>query len=51
MAELMRLAGAVRGLVGTGRRSRCEGFTHLIPHAAGHELMGQRRRERTKGAA
>ncbi len=29
----------------TATRSRSEGFTHLIPHAAGHEIIRQGRRD------
>src|SRR5687768_9552848 len=44
MAELVPLAEAVRELVHDGDAVALEGFTHLIPHAAGHELIRQRRR-------
>jgi len=47
MAELMRLSEAVRGLVEDGQTVALEGFTHLIPHAAGHELIRQGRRDLT----
>src|SRR5437660_656377 len=47
MAEIVSLADAVRELVGDGQTVALEGFTHLIPHAAGHELIRQRRRELT----
>ena len=47
MAELVSLAEAVEGLVHDGDVVALEGFTHLIPHAAGHELIRQGRRELT----
>jgi glutaconate CoA-transferase subunit A len=45
MAERVSLAEAVRGLVSDGDSVALEGFTHLIPFAAGHELLRQGRRE------
>jgi len=42
MAELTTLAQAVAGLVHDGDTVALEGFTHLIPHAAGHEIVRQR---------
>jgi glutaconate CoA-transferase subunit A len=47
MAEVVTLAEAVRELVSDGDTVALEGFTHLIPNAAGHELIRQRRRELT----
>jgi glutaconate CoA-transferase, subunit A len=47
MAEIVTLAEAVRDLVEDGQTVALEGFTHLIPHAAGHELVRQRRRDLT----
>ena len=47
MAELTSLADAVAALVRDGDTVALEGFTHLIPHAAGHELIRQGRRELT----
>jgi glutaconate CoA-transferase, subunit A len=47
MAELVSLADAVEELVHDGDVVALEGFTHLIPHAAGHELIRRRRRELT----
>ncbi len=44
MAELTTLAEAVAALVRDGDTVALEGFTHLIPHAAGHELIRQERR-------
>ncbi|MEU2252353.1 CoA-transferase [Nocardia xishanensis] len=47
MAELMSLADAVRGLVHDGATVALEGFTHLIPMAAGQEIIRQGRRDLT----
>ncbi len=47
MAEIVPLRTAVEQLVHDGDVVALEGFTHLIPHAAGHELIRQRRRELT----
>jgi glutaconate CoA-transferase, subunit A len=47
MAEIVTLAEAVRDLVEDGQTVALEGFTHLIPHAAGHELVRQGRRDLT----
>jgi glutaconate CoA-transferase subunit A len=47
MAEIVPLAEAVEELVRDGDVVALEGFTHLIPHAAGHELIRQERRELT----
>ena len=47
MAEIVSLAEAVEALVHDGDVVALEGFTHLIPHAAGHELIRQGRRELT----
>ena len=45
MAELMSLRDAVAAVVSDGDSIALEGFTHLIPFAAGHELLRQGRRE------
>jgi len=45
MAEVMTLSEAVATLVQNGDAVALEGFTHLIPFAAGHELLRQRRQE------
>jgi glutaconate CoA-transferase subunit A len=45
MAELVSLSEAVAELVADGDSVALEGFTHLIPFAAGHELLRQERRE------
>ena len=47
MAEIVPLGEAVRELVRDGDTVALEGFTHLIPHAAGHELVRQERKELT----
>jgi glutaconate CoA-transferase subunit A len=47
VAELLRLDQAVRELVHDGNSVALEGFTHLIPFAAGHEIVRQKRRELT----
>jgi glutaconate CoA-transferase, subunit A len=47
MAELATLAEAVSSLVQDGDTVALEGFTHLIPQAAGHELIRQQRRDLT----
>ncbi len=47
MAELVSLADGVAGLVRDGDVVALEGFTHLIPFAAGHEIIRQGRRELT----
>src|SRR2546430_2192221 len=41
---LMRLADAIGQHVHDGQSVALEGFTHLIPFAAGHEIIRQRRR-------
>ena len=45
MAELVSLTEAVSELVADGHSVALEGFTHLIPFAAGHEMLRQGRRE------
>jgi glutaconate CoA-transferase subunit A len=47
LAEIVSLAEAVSELVRDGDTVALEGFTHLIPHAAGHELIRQERRDLT----
>jgi glutaconate CoA-transferase subunit A len=47
MARILPLADAVAALVSDGDVVALEGFTHLIPSAAGHELVRQGRRELT----
>ncbi len=47
MAEIVSLAEAIAATVHDGDTVAMEGFTHLIPHAAGHEVIRQRRRDLT----
>jgi len=47
MAEIVSLAEGVAALVEDGDVVALEGFTHLIPFAAGHELIRQGRRDLT----
>jgi glutaconate CoA-transferase, subunit A len=47
MAEITTLREAVSELVHDGDSVALEGFTHLIPFAAGHELIRQGRRHLT----
>ena len=44
---VVSLSDAVRELVHDGDVVALEGFTHLIPHAAGHELIRQGKRDLT----
>ncbi|MGH2930829.1 MAG: CoA transferase subunit A, partial [Solirubrobacteraceae bacterium] len=45
MAELTSLSEAVAELVHDGDSVAIEGFTHLIPFEAGHEVLRQGRRD------
>jgi len=45
MAQMMSLTDAVAELVSDGDSVALEGFTHLIPFGAGHEIIRQGRRE------
>jgi glutaconate CoA-transferase subunit A len=45
VAEIVSLGDAVEGLVRDGDVVALEGFTHLIPHAAGHEIVRRGRRD------
>src|SRR3954453_12809160 len=45
MARFLTLPEAIEELVGDGDAVALEGFTHLIPFAAGHEIIRQGRRE------
>jgi glutaconate CoA-transferase, subunit A len=45
VAEITTLAEAVSGLIANGDSVALEGFTHLIPFAAGHEMARQGRRD------
>src|SRR3989440_1174152 len=47
MAEIVSLQSAIRAHLHDGDTVAMEGFTHLIPFAAGHEVIRQRRRDLT----
>src|SRR5689334_4819456 len=47
MARFLSLAEAVEDFVRDGDTVAMEGFTHLIPYAAGHEVVRQQRRRLT----
>jgi glutaconate CoA-transferase subunit A len=47
VAEIVSLATAVERTIHDGDTVAMEGFTHLIPHAAGREVIRQRRRDLT----
>src|SRR5450759_2236505 len=47
MAQIVTLADAIDSAIQDRDSVAMEGFTHLIPHAAGHEVIRQRRRELT----
>jgi glutaconate CoA-transferase, subunit A len=47
MSRLYSLAEAVESTVRDGDSVAMEGFTHLIPHAAGHEIIRQGRKRLT----
>lgn len=47
MAEIVSLAEAIARAVHDGDEVAMEGFTHLIPFAAGHEVIRQQRRDLT----
>jgi glutaconate CoA-transferase, subunit A len=47
MADILPLSDAIAGLVHDGDVVALEGFTHLIPNAAGHEMIRQGRRDLT----
>src|SRR5262249_1156308 len=47
MSRFLSLAEAVEELLGDGDAVAMEGFTHLIPHAAGHEVIRQGRKRLT----
>jgi glutaconate CoA-transferase subunit A len=46
-SKLCDLEAAIRTIVCDGQTIVMEGFTHLIPFAAGHEIIRQRRRDLT----
>jgi glutaconate CoA-transferase subunit A len=47
LAEITTIREAIAALVHDGSTLAMEGFTHLIPFAAGHEIIRQRRRDLT----
>lgn len=47
VGQLCKLTEAVADLIHDGDAVAMEGFTHLIPFAAGHEVIRQRRRDLT----
>ena len=47
MAEIVSLTDGVAAVVHDGDTLVMEGFTHLIPFAAGHEIIRQGRRNLT----
>jgi glutaconate CoA-transferase, subunit A len=47
MAEIVSLPDGIAAVVNDGDMLVMEGFTHLIPFAAGHEIIRQRRRDLT----
>src|SRR6516164_3907253 len=47
MARILSLAEAVEECIRDGDSVALEGFTHLIPYAAGHEIIRQRKRRLT----
>jgi len=47
MSRFLSLAEAVEEVLRDGDTVAMEGFTHLIPHAAGHEVIRQRRQRLT----
>jgi glutaconate CoA-transferase, subunit A len=47
LAEITSLREAIAALVYDGSALAMEGFTHLIPFAAGHEVIRQRRKDLT----
>jgi glutaconate CoA-transferase subunit A len=47
MARFLSLAQAVEETIRDGDVVAAEGFTHLIPHAAGHEIIRQKRKHLT----
>jgi glutaconate CoA-transferase subunit A len=47
MAQITTLAAAIEAAVHDGDTVALEGFTHLIPHAAGHEIIRQGRKHLT----
>jgi glutaconate CoA-transferase subunit A len=51
MSKLMTLTEAISGSVNDGDSVYCAGFTHLIPFAAGHEIIRQHKKNLTLARA
>ena len=51
MAEFLSLKEAVSRYISNGDTVCMEGFTHLIPFAAGHEIIRQEKRDLTPGGS
>src|SRR5689334_13487184 len=47
MSSICKLSDAIAGLIHDGDSVALEGFTHLIPFAAGHEIIRQQIRDLT----
>ena len=47
MAEIITLEESIRALIHDGDSVALEGFSHLVPFAAGHEIIRQQRRNLT----
>src|SRR5215471_12788743 len=47
MSQFVSLAAAIEATLRDGDTVAMEGFTHLIPHAAGHEIIRQKRKRLT----
>ena len=47
MSEFLSLPDAIAAYVHDGSTIALEGFTHLIPFAAGHEIIRQHKRDLT----
>lgn len=47
MAQITSLSQAIRETIHDGDTVALEGFTHLIPYAAGHEIIRQKKRDLT----
>ena len=47
MAAILQLSDAIEEFVHDEDTIALEGFTHLIPYAAGHEIIRQKRRKLT----
>src|SRR5690349_5939521 len=45
MPRITTLAEAIKANIRDGDTVAMEGFTHLIPHAAGHEIIRQKRKD------